>query len=234
MFQRHGHLKDVFVKVGDKVKKGQKIGTVGNGNGQYINASHDHADFPVQKLASWTAYVFGWTKEEVKKIYADPKQFRSICAPWFDHLGWGYLEYATYGSKKCYHPGEDWNGKGSGDSDYGLPIYSAFDGEVVYLYNGTGTNGGWGKLLVIEEKTSPKIELQNTETPKDLNITKPVKPQETTISEEITLLENNIETSNDEKTPKTYQDFTNIKNQLQDVLDIIVYYLKKLINLIFK
>lgn len=152
MYQRHGHLNKIFVVMGQEIKKGDLIGTVGNGNGQYVNASHDHADFPIKKLASWTGYVFGWTKEEVQKAYSDPKPFRKICAPWFDHLGWGYLELATYGAKKCFHPGEDWNGKGGGDSDFGLPVYSAFDGKVIYCYDGKEKNGGWGKLLVIEEK----------------------------------------------------------------------------------
>ena len=152
MYYRYGHEKDVFVKVGDRVKKGSKIGTVGTGNGQYINAAHCHFDIPRKKLAKWTDYVFGMTSKQVEDLYADPQEYRDTVAPWFDHMGWMYLEYATYGSKTCYHPGEDLNGKGGGDSDLGLPLYSACDGEVVYVYDGTGTNGGWGKLIVIEEK----------------------------------------------------------------------------------
>lgn len=152
MYFRYGHQKENFVKVGDKVKKGQKIGTVGNGNGQYVNASHCHFDCPKNKLAKWTDYVFGMTSKQVEELYANPEKYRDTVAPWFDHYGWMYLEYATYGTKTCYHPGADLNGKGAGDSDSGLPLYSACNGEVIYVYDGTGTNGGWGKLIVIEEK----------------------------------------------------------------------------------
>ncbi|MDY0302932.1 MAG: hypothetical protein RBR98_04010, partial [Candidatus Moranbacteria bacterium] len=45
----------------------------------------------------------------------------------------------------------DLNGAGSGNADLNDPINSATDGEVVYIYNGTGKNGGWGKLIVIKE-----------------------------------------------------------------------------------
>ncbi len=223
MYQRHGHLKEVFVKVGDKVKKGQKIGTVGNGNGQYINASHDHADFPVKKLSTWTGYVFGWTKEEVRAVYADPKPFRKICAPWLDHFGWGYLEYATYGKNKCYHPGEDWNGRGSGDSDFGLPIYSAFDGEVVYCYAGKEKNSGWGKLLVIKEvieevkKEEIKVEEKpKTEAPKVEVEPKPIPeiPEEAPKPEE---------TNN----PNIPEEVKIERNLIERILEIIINFLKK-------
>ena len=164
MYFRLGHSSKQFVKKGDTVKKGQKIAEMGTGNGQY--SSHAHADFPIEMIW-WTDYVFGKTKEQVKKAYADPKPYRLICCPAYDHMGWGYLEYATYGTKHCYHPGEDWNGKGGGNADLGQPIYAPFDGEVVYLYDGAGTNGGWGKLLVLKEvktEVAPTPQI-STETP---------------------------------------------------------------------
>lgn len=225
MYQRHGHLNKIFVVVGQKVKKGDLIGTVGNGNGQYINASHDHADFPKRKLSSWTGYVFGWTKEEVAEVYADPKPFRKICAPWFVNLGWGYLEYATYGAKKCYHPGEDWNGKGGGDSDLGLPIYSAFDGNVVYCYDGKEKNAGWGKLLVIEEiKEELKPEPEKIEEPKIEDVSpEPVKVLE---AETVTKIEEEIPAGasyglGDEKVEIVPVDWKFVWEKIKELINLI-------------
>lgn len=187
MYARYGHFKDVFVKKGDFVKKGQKIGTLGTGNGQW--SGHLHADFPVKELSPWISYVFGMTKKAVSELYSDPKKYRP---DWYDHMGWGYLELATYGTKKCYHPGEDWNGKGAGNADVGTIIEAPFDGEVVYCYSGVGKNSGWGKLLVIKESkisttsilkvsepisTGPKVEVV-PETKPEANTTT-LNPNET-------------------------------------------------------
>lgn len=160
-YHRYGHLQSIDVKLGDKVKAGHKIGENGTGNGQW--PAHLHYDCPTKVLKNWTGYVFGWTKDEVSKAYADPKQWRMIVAPWFDHLGYEYLEHANYGTaaapKWCYHPGEDLNGKGSGNSDLGMPVFSATDGIVVHCDDVKTANGGWGKLLVIqEEKEVEKVE----------------------------------------------------------------------------
>lgn len=154
MYYRYGHCAELKVKKGDKVKKGQKVATVGTGEGQY--SAHLHFDIPVDKLASWTNYVFGMSKEQVAKAYADPNKYIKTVLPNFTHFGWEYLEYATYGSKTCYHPGVDLN-SGGGNTDLGHPIYSACDGEVEYVYNGTGTNSGWGKLLIIKEAKSKEV-----------------------------------------------------------------------------
>lgn len=154
-YHRLGHLQTITANVGQRVKKGDKVGTNGTGNGQW--PAHLHYDCPKKELKSWTSYVFGWTKQEVADVYADPKQWRKLVAPWFDHFGWEYLELATYGTKKCYHPGEDLNGKGAGNADLGMIIYSPCDAEVVYAYLGTGSNAGWGQLLVLKElKTEQK------------------------------------------------------------------------------
>lgn len=162
MYCRIGHSSKHHVKLGDKVKKGDLVAEVGTGNGQW--SAHCHCDFPLVEMKSWTGYVFGWMKDEVAKGYADPKPYRQTAFPEYDHMGWGYLELATYGTKKCYHPGEDWNGKGAGNADFGNPIYAPFDGEVVFDFDdGSATNGGWGRLLVIKE--TPKIEPQQPETP---------------------------------------------------------------------
>ena len=158
-YHRFGHMLDVLVKVGDTVTKGEKIGTLGTGNGQW--SAHLHYDCPLKELPAWTGYVFGMTKEDVAALYSDPKEWRMTVAPWYDHMGYEYLEHANYGTaaapKWCYHPGEDLNGKGAGNADLGDPIFAPCDGEVVYVYDGPGPNGGWGKLVVIKEVTAKDI-----------------------------------------------------------------------------
>jgi len=47
-----------------------------------------------------------------------------------------------------YHPGEDWNGQGGGDTDLGQPIYAAAGGKVV----GKGFDNNFGNMLLIVHK----------------------------------------------------------------------------------
>jgi GH25 family lysozyme M1 (1,4-beta-N-acetylmuramidase) len=157
-YYRFGHNNKHFVKLGDKVFAGQKIAEVGTGNNQW--SGHLHYDVVKKEFKNWTSYVFGWTKEEVRTVFADPYPYYKKVLPSFHHFGWEYLELATYGSKKCFHPGIDLNGPGAGNADVGQPIYAPVDGEVVYCYSGTGKNGGWGKLLVIKETPPEPMEKQ--------------------------------------------------------------------------
>ena len=163
MFHRFGHASQHFVKLGDKVKKGQKILAIGTGNGQW--SAHCHYDCPIKVLKNWTSYVFGWTVKETSDAYVDPTKNIPIAMPEYDHLGYGYLEHANYGTsaapKWCYHPGLDLNGKGSGNADFGDPIYSPCDGVVIFDFDdGKALDGGWGRLLVIQEDEAPKIVLE--------------------------------------------------------------------------
>lgn len=172
-------MQKILVKLGQKVKKGEQIGENGTGNGQW--PAHLHYDCPRYLLASWNQYVFGWTMDAVAREYADPKPWRMIVAPWFHHFGWEYLEFATYGMKKCFHPGEDLNGKGSGNSDLGMPVYAPCDGTVVHVHDGMDSNGGWGKLLVIREDLvipeNPIVEPKNEVVPqKESDMQVPPKP----------------------------------------------------------
>jgi hypothetical protein len=54
--------------------------------------------------------------------------------------------YKSRGFIKNLHPGEDWNGRGGGNSDYNDPIYSAAHGVVV-LSEDIGV--GWGNCVII-------------------------------------------------------------------------------------
>lgn len=44
------------------------------------------------------------------------------------------------------HFGEDWNGRGGGDTDLGDPIYTIADGVVMFAYQ---LRGGWGRCVLI-------------------------------------------------------------------------------------
>lgn len=152
MYTRYGHVNQVFVKVGDRVKLGQKIATNGTGNGQW--AAHLHRDHPKKIPGSnFGFYNIGWSKEKTLEYFDSPYNYPKGLGSKYDHLGWDWLEPATYSTGKCFHPGIDENGKGSGNSDYDDPIYCVYTGTVVYLLSdGKGNNGGWGKLLIIEHE----------------------------------------------------------------------------------
>jgi hypothetical protein len=47
------------------------------------------------------------------------------------------------------HLGDDWNGLGGGNTDYGDPVYSIADGVVVYSQN-YGSN--WGQVIIVRHK----------------------------------------------------------------------------------
>lgn len=54
--------------------------------------------------------------------------------------------YTARGYMPNAHQGEDWNGKGGGNSDLGDPVYATADGVVVYSED---YRRSWGNLLII-------------------------------------------------------------------------------------
>jgi hypothetical protein len=57
------------------------------------------------------------------------------------------VDPAYYKSFNAWHTGEDWNGRGGGDTDLGDPIYAISNGKVVdFGYH----PGSWGNLVLIE------------------------------------------------------------------------------------
>lgn len=60
----------------------------------------------------------------------------------------GYYNAQGFGGKN-HHLGEDWNGKGGGDSDLGDPVYAVSNGIVVYADN---AQLGWGNIVRILHK----------------------------------------------------------------------------------
>lgn len=156
-YTRYGHVNKIFIKVGDRVNIGDKIATNGTGNGQWL--AHLHRDHPKEiPKGNYGFYNIGWTKEQTQDAFNDPNGYQKALGDKYDHLGYGWLELANYGTKTapkmCYHPGLDENGNGSGNTDLDDPVYAVADGIVEYVYSGTGSNGGWGHLIVIKEETN--------------------------------------------------------------------------------
>ncbi|MFT5821920.1 MAG: murein DD-endopeptidase MepM/ murein hydrolase activator NlpD [Crocinitomix sp.] len=58
--------------------------------------------------------------------------------------GEGYYNAQRFGENN--HLGDDWNGNGGGDTDFGDTIYSVANGYIVSAEN---LKGGWGKVIII-------------------------------------------------------------------------------------
>lgn len=58
----------------------------------------------------------------------------------------GYYKARGLRLRSPTHFGEDWNGRGGGNSDLGDPVYSIGNGIVVWAYD---LRGGWGNVVII-------------------------------------------------------------------------------------
>ena len=76
IYSRYGHNRKLFVKVGDKVKSGQKIGECGNTGAS--TGPHLHFDIMNIKQPTWGSYIYGWSKAKVELNYLNPKTFLNI------------------------------------------------------------------------------------------------------------------------------------------------------------
>lgn len=82
----------------------------------------DGFDYPVGPRGD-NVNVFDTYK--IDTVLADPDYFKSL----------GY-----------WHPGEDWNGRGGGDTDLGDPVYAVSNGKVVEF----GHYSVWGNVILLE------------------------------------------------------------------------------------
>lgn len=57
----------------------------------------------------------------------------------------GYYKSRGLRLRSPRHFGEDWNGRGGGNSDIGLPVYAIGDGVVTFAHN---VRGGWGNVVL--------------------------------------------------------------------------------------
>lgn len=58
----------------------------------------------------------------------------------------GYYKARGLRLRSPQHFGEDWNGRGGGNSDLGDPVYSVADGIVTFAYN---VRKGWGNVAIV-------------------------------------------------------------------------------------
>ena len=65
------------------------------------------------------------------------------------HEGW-YVA-TSFGEQYALglHPGEDWNGRGGGNTDLGQPVYAIGAGRVLEAGE---FGGGWGRIVVLEHR----------------------------------------------------------------------------------
>ncbi len=88
----------------------------------------------------------------------DLEKFKTNCpvSSGFDFpIGWPNTE-GYYNAQKFTennHLGEDWNGKGGGDSDLGDDVHTCSDGIVFYAGD---LKGGWGNVVRILHNTGTK------------------------------------------------------------------------------
>lgn len=93
-----------------------------------------------------------WWGEARAWWYRDYSEVRTVAnSNWFDYpIGApnakGYYRAQRFCEGSTHHLGEDWNGMGGGNSDYGDPVYSIADGTVTYADD---IGGGWGKVVRI-------------------------------------------------------------------------------------
>jgi len=58
----------------------------------------------------------------------------------------GYYKSRGLRLRAPRHFGEDWNGRGGGDTDLGDPVYSIADGIVTFAHD---VRGGWGNVVIV-------------------------------------------------------------------------------------
>lgn len=161
MFHRYAHLSKVNVKTGQKITKRDKLGELGGTGGW---SPHLHYDCLTYTPSRFTEYVTGKGKQFVLDHYQKPEHTEELPTK-FDHYGWNWLDVYSANS---YHPGVDLNGPGAGASDLGQDVCSNTGGIVTYVYDGDGTNSGWGKMVVID---SSKIAVGEVKNPEDTSDT---------------------------------------------------------------
>lgn len=142
----YAHLLDLEVREGDRVKKGQVIGHVGDSG----SPGHSHLHFEIQSRLRKTreTYTKHMTSTQIADVYINPYQYfkeKDVHHPLPEGKVTGY-DWLDKVSNNKLHPGIDLN-IGSGYDDYGQAIYACEDGIIDYI----GKNKpGWGNHIFIK------------------------------------------------------------------------------------
>jgi murein DD-endopeptidase MepM/ murein hydrolase activator NlpD len=78
---------------------------------------------------------------------ADGKGHYTDSATGKRHEGWYVATHFAEHYSLGIHPGEDWNGRGGGNTDFGQPVYAVANGRVVVAEQ---CGQPWGNVVVIE------------------------------------------------------------------------------------
>lgn len=152
MWHHLAHMSKIYVKEGQKVSRGDEIGKVGSTGSS--TAPHVHYEVTIKKPNTWTQYVQGMSKDEIKAFYIDPMKYMDGDIPCLHERKTGsqYLQWTG----TLYHPGRDLNSGKDGWADANLPVKSPVDGIVrhanfnEWVAKG-GKKNGWGWHVWIEE-----------------------------------------------------------------------------------
>ena len=103
------------------------------------------------------SFTFIISAKTVIKAEEDANFKKEYEADYFDlpvgkPVGKGYYNAQKFGENN--HLGDDWNGLGGGDTDYGDSIYSIANGQVTFAKD---IKGGWGKVIRIKHKYKEKF-----------------------------------------------------------------------------
>lgn len=63
------------------------------------------------------------------------------------HKGWYIASHFLEENSLGIHPGEDWNGRGGGNTDLGQPVYATANGKVVFAQS---CGNLWGNVVVVQ------------------------------------------------------------------------------------
>jgi murein DD-endopeptidase MepM/ murein hydrolase activator NlpD len=78
---------------------------------------------------------------------ADGEGYYTDSATGKRHDGWYVATHFAEHYSLGIHPGEDWNGRGGGNTDFGQPVYAVANGRVVVAEQ---CGQPWGNVVVIE------------------------------------------------------------------------------------
>lgn len=109
-----------------------------------LRMTHSHTN-PRRWITGWLIALvcllsLPATGQSVKVNFADGFDF-PVGKPNAD----GYYKSRGLRLRSPHHFGEDWNGRGGGNSDIGDPVYAIAEGIVTFAHN---VRGGWGNVVL--------------------------------------------------------------------------------------